>query len=78
MAGPAAGAGPPAGFLDALRVEIRDEGSVRNEAAHTALGARAGGGKEIRGPWLEQNGGARFRMRVTTELESRGMEGACS
>ena len=75
MAGPAAGAGPPAGALDALRVEIRDEGSVRNKAAHTALGVRADGGKGILDLRLEQNEGAKVWLRVTTELENRGMEG---
>ena len=44
----------PLVFFDALRVKIRDEGVVRNEAVHIALGVRADGAKEILGLWLEQ------------------------
>ncbi len=33
----------PLVFFDAIRVNIRDEGTVRNKAIHIALGARADG-----------------------------------
>ena len=59
---------------DALRVEIRDEGPVRNRAVHIALGVRADGTKEILGLWLEQNEGAKFWPRVPNELRNRGVE----
>ena len=39
----------PLVFFDALRVKIRDEGSVKNEAVYLALGVRADGTKEILG-----------------------------
>ena len=61
-------------LFDALRVKIRDQGLARNKAAHIALGARADGGKEILGLWLEQNEGAKFWRRVITELKNRGVE----
>ncbi len=64
----------PLVFFDALRVKVRDEGLVRNKAVHVALGVRADGGKEILGLWLEQNEGAKFWLRVMTELKSRGVE----
>jgi putative transposase len=64
----------PLVFFDALRVKIRDEGLVRNKAIHVALGVRADGGKEILGLWLEQNEGAKFWLRVMTELKNRGVE----
>ena len=64
----------PLVFFDALRVKIRDEGLVRNKAVHIALGVRADGGKEILGLWLEQNEGAKFWLRVMTELKNRGVE----
>jgi putative transposase len=64
----------PLVFFDALRVKIRDEGLVRNKAVHVALGVRADGGKEILGLWLEQNEGAKFWLRVMTELKNRGVE----
>jgi putative transposase len=64
----------PLVFLDALRVKVRDEGLVRNKAVHIALGVRADGGKEILGLWLEQTEGAKFWLRVVTELKNRGVE----
>lgn len=33
-------------FFDALRVKIRDEGTVRNKAVHLALGVRGDGTKD--------------------------------
>lgn len=36
----------PLVFLDALRVKVRDEGTVRNKAVHVALGVRPDGIKE--------------------------------
>ncbi len=61
-------------FFDALRVKVRDEGFVRNKAVHIALGVRADGTKEILGLWLEQNEGAKFWLRVMTEMKNRGVE----
>ena len=74
LAGSAAGADLSSGFLDAIRVKIRDEGLVRNKAVHVALGVRADGTKEILGLWLEQNEGAKFWLRVMNELKNRGVE----
>src|SRR3954464_6578363 len=64
----------PLVFFDALRVKIRDEGLVRNKAVHIALGVRADGTKEILGLWIEQTEGAKFWLRVMTELKNRGVE----
>src|SRR5215213_7331307 len=64
----------PLVFFDALRVKIRDEGTVRNKAVYLALGVRADGRKEILGLWIEQTEGAKFWLRVMNELRSRGVE----
>jgi len=64
----------PLVFFDALRVKIRDEGTVRNKAVHIALGVRVDGTKEVLGLWLEQNEGAKFWLRVMNELRNRGVE----
>src|SRR4051795_3533110 len=61
-------------FFDALRVKIRDEALVRNKAVYVALGVRADGTKEILGLWIEQTEGAKFWLRVMTELKNRGVE----
>jgi putative transposase len=64
----------PLVFFDALRVKVRDEGTVRNKAVHVALGVRLDGTKEILGLWIEQSEGAKFWLRVMTELKNRGVE----
>jgi putative transposase len=61
-------------FLDALRVKIRDEGTVRNKAVHIALGVRPDGTKEVLGLWVERSEGAKFWLRVMAELRNRGVE----
>lgn len=44
-------------FFDCLRVKIRDEGTVKNKAVHLAI---------------EQTEGAKFWLRVMTEIRNRG------
>ena len=63
----------PLVFFDALRVKIRDEGSVKNKAVYLALGVKMDGTKEILGIWIEQTEGAKFWLRVMTELKNRGV-----
>lgn len=60
-------------YFDALRVKIRDEGLVRNKAVYLAIGITCHGTKEILGLWIEQTEGAKFWMRVMTELKGRGV-----
>ena len=47
-------------FLDALRVNIRDEGHVSKKAVYIALSIRLDGQKEVLGMWIEQNEGSKF------------------
>jgi transposase-like protein len=63
----------PLVFFDALRVKIRDEGSVRNKAVYLALGVDGDGRKQVLGLWIEQNEGAKFWLKVMTELRNRGV-----
>jgi hypothetical protein len=61
-------------FFDALRVKIRDEGLVRNKAVYVALGVTPEGTQDILGLWIETSEGAKFWLRVMTELKNRGVE----
>lgn len=61
-------------YFDALRVKIRDEGSVRNKAVYLAIGIQCSGHKEILGLWIEQSEGAKFWLKVMTELRNRGTQ----
>lgn len=59
-------------FFDAIRVKIRDEGTVKNKAVYLAIGVRCSGHKEILGLWIEQTEGAKFWLRVMNEFKQRG------
>jgi putative transposase len=61
-------------FFDALRVKIRDEGLVKNKAVYLAIGVRSSGHKEVLGIWIEQNEGAKFWLKVMTEIRTRGTQ----
>ena len=58
-------------FFDALRVKMRDEGTVRNKAVYLAIGVTPDGRKDVLGIWIEQTEGAKFWMRVMNELKNR-------
>ena len=64
----------PVIFFDALRVKIRDEGTVRNKAVYLALGVLRDGTREILGLWIEQTEGAKFWMKVFSDLKARGCQ----
>lgn len=49
--------------------------TVRNKAVYVALGVRPDGAKDILGVWIEQTEGAKFWLRVMSELRDRGVLG---
>jgi putative transposase len=61
-------------FFDALRVKIRDEGTVRSKAVYLALAILPDGRRDILGLWIEQTEGAKFWLKVFTEVRARGCE----
>jgi len=61
-------------FLDALRVKIRDSGHVVNKAVYMALGVNLDGTKEVLGLWIAKEEGAKFWLKVVTELKNRGVK----
>jgi transposase-like protein len=62
----------PVVFFDALRVKIREEAVVRSKAVYLALAVLRDGTREILGIWIEQTEGAKFWMKVFTDLKTRG------
>ena len=63
----------PIVYFDAIRLKIREDGRVVNKAAYLAIGVTMDGHKDVLGIWLESNEGAKFWLRVFTELKNRGM-----
>jgi putative transposase len=64
----------PVVFFDALRVKIREEGLVRNKAIYLALGILPDGTRDILGLWIENTEGAKFWMKVFSDLKVRGVQ----
>ena len=64
----------PVVFFDALRVKIRDEATVRIKAVYLALAVLPDGARDILGIWIEQTEGAKFWMKVFTDLKARGCQ----
>jgi putative transposase len=76
----------PVVFFDALRVKVREDNVVRNQAVCTplaclppadrfamALGVCRDGSREILGLWIETTEGAKFWMKVFNDLKTRGI-----
>lgn len=64
----------PIVYLDAMVIRVRDSGSVRRKSAYLAIGVGVDGRKEVLGLWLEETEGAKFWLKVVTELKNRGVE----
>lgn len=64
----------PVVYLDALVIRVREGGTVRRKAVYLALGLGLDGRKEVLGIWLEETEGAKFWLKVVTELKNRGVE----
>jgi len=60
-------------YLDATIVKVRTEGRVINKSAYLAVGITLDGTKDVLGIWLEQTEGAKFWLKVMTELKNRGV-----
>jgi putative transposase len=67
----------PVVFIDCIHVKIRD-GQVANRPIYVALAVTADGGKDILGLWAGDGGeGAKYWLRVLTELRNRGVADVC-
>jgi putative transposase len=66
----------PVIYLDAIVLKVREQGLVRNKHVYLALGISLEGKKEVLGMWLETTEGAKFWLKVITELKNRGVADA--
>ena len=64
----------PVLYLDATILKVRSEGRVINKSAYLAIGINIEGLKDVLGIWLEQSEGAKFWLKVMTELKNRGVK----
>lgn len=61
-------------YLDATTVKVRSEGRVINKSAYLAIGINLEGIKDVLGIWIEQTEGAKFWLKIMTEIKNRGVK----
>jgi transposase-like protein len=67
----------PVVFIDCIHVKIRD-GQVANRPINVALAVTVDGGRDILGLWAGDGGeGAKYWLRVLTEIRNRGVNDVC-
>jgi len=69
----------PVIFIDCIHVKIR-EGNVANRPIYVALAVTVNGTRDILGLWAGEHGdgeGAKFWLRVLSELKNRGVADVC-
>jgi len=67
----------PVVFIDCIHVKIRD-GQVANRPIYIALAVTVDGGRDILGLWAGDGGeGAKYWLRVLTEIRNRGAGDVC-
>jgi putative transposase len=63
-------------YVDAIRIKVRDNGTVVNKAAHLVVGVDVDGFKQVLGIWIQEGEGAKFWLPVLTDLRQRGLRDA--
>ena len=61
-------------YLDALRVNIRQDRRILKKSVYLALGVDLTGHKQLLGLWIAENEGSKFWLGILTELQNRGLK----
>lgn len=62
-------------WLDALCVKMRTQGAVQSQPTYVVMGLGMDGIRQVLGLWMGESGeGAKFWMRVLSELRTRGVQ----
>jgi putative transposase len=64
----------PVVYLDAIHLKIRTDGRVQTRAIYVALAIDLTGNKQLLGLWIGEAEGAKFWLKVLTELNNRGVQ----
>lgn len=63
----------PIVFFDAIHYKVKENGKVISKASYTCLGIDIEGKKDVLGIWVGHAEGAKFWLKVCTELQNRGV-----
>jgi transposase-like protein len=60
-------------LFDAIRVKVRDQRAIADEAVYLTLDPTPDGRKHGFGLWIDANEGVKFWLRIVNELRNRGV-----
>jgi len=60
-------------FFDAIHYKVKEDGKIVSKAAYTCLGIDNDGKKDVLGLWIGESEGAKFWLKVCSELSKRGI-----
>lgn len=63
----------PIVYFDAIHYKVHENGKVVTKASYTCLAVDMEGKKDVLGIWIGESEGAKFWLRVFTELKNRGV-----
>jgi len=61
-------------YMDAIHLNIRDNGHVIKKAVYLAIGIDSEGMKDVLGVWIGGNESSKYWLTVLTELKNRGVQ----
>ncbi len=61
-------------FFDAIHYKVKENGRIMSKASYTCLGIDLEGKKDVLGIWVGEAEGAKFWLKVCTELQNRGVK----
>ena len=64
----------PIVYLDAMYFKVRSNGKIVNKAVYICLEYNMQGYKEILGSWVDEAEGAKFWLKICTDLKNRGVK----
>lgn len=64
----------PITYFDAIHYKVREDSKVITKAVYTCLGIDLDGRKDVLGIWVGESEGAKFWLRVFSELKNRGVQ----
>ena len=64
----------PIVYLDAMYFKVRSNGKIVNKAVYICLGYNMQGYKEILGSWVDEAEGAKFWLKICTDIKNRGVK----
>jgi len=60
-------------YMDALFLNIRDNGQIQKKAAYAVMGIKMSGHRDILGLWICENESSKYWLNILNELKNRGV-----